>query len=171
MTIGYPVSAKKFWLLSIASVGWWTVYWIYMNFKTLERRELRSIHYSAESYTVAIVLSYYNLLEFIELAAKDRGITLLLPKKRLELLAFFIFFPAFFHFFSDDLWYLQGIFQLSFLLVLFQANRALNRLNRMIDVKFAANLTFDYWEKVILFVGAIYWVLALYVGALQVAGF
>ncbi len=159
--IGYPVTAKKMWLLTIATMGLWTTYWLFVNFQAFRRKEITGIHFCPETYTGLACISYYNLLDFIEMEGRRRGVIIALPKKRAALLMLVVGLPAFFLSLLKQETVYQGIFLLAMPLFLESARKGILALNTAIgaDVK----TTFGPAEKLIFAIGVVYWASSLFV--------
>ncbi|MDX2107971.1 MAG: hypothetical protein SFY67_16335 [Candidatus Melainabacteria bacterium] len=158
--IGYPVTRSKMWLLTIATMGLWTYYWILVNFQAFRRKEITGIHFCPEAYLSLICLSYYNLLEFIEMAGRKYEVIIKLPKKRAAILMLLVGMPAFFlALFKQETLY-QAIFLLTLPLFLESARKGIFSLNDAIQADF--KITFGPFEKVIFVVGVIYWAVVIF---------
>jgi hypothetical protein len=158
--IGYPVTAKKLWLLTIVTMGLWTFYWIFVNFQSFRRKETTGIHFCPETYTGFLCLSYYNLLDFIEMAGRRRGVIIALPKKRAALLMLVVGLPAFFLSLLKQETIYQGIFLLVLPLFLESARKGIFALNTAIGADFKT--TFGPREKLVFSIGVAYWAFALF---------
>jgi len=158
--IGYPVTAKKMWFLTLATMGLWTTYWLFINFQSFRRKEITGIHFCPETYTGLVCLSYYNLLEFIEITGRARGLSLSIAKKRAAFLMLFVGFPAL----MLGLFRQETVFQILFLLTmplfLESARKAIWALNVALGTAFDSK--FGPVEKLIFAIGFSYWAIALF---------
>lgn len=159
--IGYPVTATKMWLLSLASLGFWTTYWIFRNFQSFRRKEITGIHYCPETYTALFCLSYYNLLEFIEMTGRSKGVLIKLAKKRLAFAMFLLVLPAFaLSLLRQDSVY-HIVVMLFLPLALEPARRAICTLNKELGMD--VSVKFGPFEKMVFVCGVAYWAACAYV--------
>lgn len=77
---GYPVSNSKFWIMSIASLGFWAVYWAYRNFKALEIKKLNHPKLYALLHAVFLNFSLHRLMTLTEIQAEKLNLHFKIPK-------------------------------------------------------------------------------------------
>lgn len=86
--IGFTVSAKKFWLMSIFTCFLYTRYWAYKQFRHLPIGRLNK--FTAILCALFLPISFFSLMSGLEKNALEQGIELKFDKKVVASVSFFI---------------------------------------------------------------------------------
>lgn len=84
--IGFPVSAKKFWIMSILTGSLYRLYWAYQNFRHLNISANNA--FGASVYSIILPITLSAMIGGVEKTAAERGVSVQLSKLRLSLTYF-----------------------------------------------------------------------------------
>jgi len=147
---GYPVSNLKFWIMSIASLGFWAVYWAYRNFKAFEIKKLNHPKLYALLHAVFLNFSLYRLMTLMEIQAEKINLHFKIPKIILAVIFFAL--TVIEKFFSGGILTIELTCDFLKFLILFYIQRTILDINVKHRPKIPIENSYNWKEVVSIFI-------------------
>jgi hypothetical protein len=156
--IGFPVSPKKFWLMSILTCTIYRFYWGYQNFRHLNVPA--NPKFKACVYAIFLPLSFHQLMKEVENGASQGGSKIKLRKVRLALSLLTLTIIARL---LDILRLPIGAMFVGILALvpLYQAQKQINAINGELSPNLIPDNKFSPWDIVGMALGATYTIYCL----------